>query len=239
MFSIVNAPAYATSNYTELFVDDVTKATESVPEVNTRFSVVGFGGTNTAFAGFGLLPWSERERSQAEIQADVQKNLDGVAGVQAFVFAPPTLPGTGGGLPVQYIIRSIGDPDQVFEVGRGDQEPRAGERPLHRRAELARLLAAAGARHHRPRPRGGARRRGQRDRHDADRAGRRRLDLEVRSREPQLRRDHAGAAGRALQSREPRRVLRAQHERRRWCRCRRSSMWSRAPRRWRSSSSTS
>jgi multidrug efflux pump len=116
MFSIVNAPAYATSNYTELFVGDVTKATESVPEVNTRFSVVGFGGTNTAFAGFGLVPWSERVRGQAEIQADVQAKIDAVAGVQAFVFAPPTLPGTGGGLPVQYIIRSIGDPDQVFEA---------------------------------------------------------------------------------------------------------------------------
>ena len=54
MFSIVNAPAYATSNYTEAFVKDVTKATEEVPEVNVRFSVVGFGGTNQAFAGFGL-----------------------------------------------------------------------------------------------------------------------------------------------------------------------------------------
>jgi multidrug efflux pump len=116
MFSIVNAPAYATSNYTEMFAKDVTAATEEVPEVNTRFSVVGFGGTNTAFAGFGLTPWADRERGQAEIQQDVQNRINGVAGVQAFVFAPPTLPGTGGGLPVQYIIRSIGDSDQVFEV---------------------------------------------------------------------------------------------------------------------------
>lgn len=116
MFSIVNAPAYATANYTEAFVKKVTEATKDVPEVNVRFSVVGFGGTNTAFAGFGLKPWSERSRSQAVIQQDVQNKINGVAGVQAFVFAPPTLPGTGGGLPVQYIIRSIGDPDQVYEI---------------------------------------------------------------------------------------------------------------------------
>jgi multidrug efflux pump subunit AcrB len=63
-----------------------------------------------------LKPWSERERSQAEIQQDVQARIDKVAGVQAFVFAPPTLPGTGGGLPVQFVLRSTGDPDQVFEV---------------------------------------------------------------------------------------------------------------------------
>jgi multidrug efflux pump len=116
MFSIVNAPAYATSNYTEAFVKDVTKATEDVPEVNVRFSVVGFGGTNQAFAGFGLLPWSQRDRGQAVIQQDVQNKINNVAGVQAFVFAPPTLPGTGGGLPVQFILRSTGDPDEVFEI---------------------------------------------------------------------------------------------------------------------------
>jgi multidrug efflux pump len=116
MFSIVNAPAYATSNYTEAFVKKVTDATKDVPEVNVRFSVVGFGGTNTAFAGFGLTPWSERSRGQAAIQQDVQNRINGVAGVQAFVFAPPTLPGTGGGLPVQYVIRSIGGADQTYEI---------------------------------------------------------------------------------------------------------------------------
>ncbi len=116
MFSIVNAPAYATSDYTEMFVKDVIDSTKDIPEVDTRFSVVGFGGTNTAFAGFGLVPWAERTRSQATIQAEVQKKLSGVAGVQAFVFAPPTLPGTGGGLPVQFVLRSTGSADQVYEV---------------------------------------------------------------------------------------------------------------------------
>jgi multidrug efflux pump len=116
MFSIVNAPAYATSDYTEMFVKEVRDATKDVPEVDARFSVVGFGGTNTAFAGFELVPWSERERSQAEVQQEVQNKISQVAGVQAFVFAPPTLPGTAGGLPLQYIIRSTGDADEVFEV---------------------------------------------------------------------------------------------------------------------------
>jgi multidrug efflux pump len=116
MFSIVNAPAYATSDYTQLFTQAVAESTEGVPEVNTRFSVVGFGGANQAFAGFGLVPWAERDRSQAEIQAEVQNALNGVSGVQAFVFAPPTLPGSGGGLPIGYVVRSTGESAQVFEV---------------------------------------------------------------------------------------------------------------------------
>jgi multidrug efflux pump len=116
MFSIVNAPAYATSDYTEMFTDEVREATLDVPEVNVRFSVVGFGGANQAFAGFGLVPWSERTRSQSEVQFEVQSLIDKVAGVQAFVFAPPTLPGSGGGLPIEFVVRSTGDADRVYEV---------------------------------------------------------------------------------------------------------------------------
>jgi multidrug efflux pump len=116
MFGIVNAPAYATSEYTQLFTEEAVKSTADVPEVNVRFSIVGFGGSNTAFAGFGLKEWSERERSQAEVQQDVQARLNGISGVQTFVFAPPTLPGSGGGLPVQFVIRATGAASQVFEV---------------------------------------------------------------------------------------------------------------------------
>jgi multidrug efflux pump len=116
MFSIVSAPAYATADYTQLYTQALAGATEDVPEVETRFSVVGFGGANSAFAGFGLVPWDERDRSQAQVQQDVQGKLGSVAGVQAFVFAPPTLPGTGGGLPVQFVLRTTGEASQVFEV---------------------------------------------------------------------------------------------------------------------------
>jgi multidrug efflux pump len=116
MFGQMSAPAYATSNYTEAFAAEVNKTSEDIPEVNTRFSIVGFGGTNVAFAGYGLVPWSERERGQAEIQADMQARIDKVAGVQAVLFAPSNLPGSGGSLPLQYVVRSTGDPDQVFEV---------------------------------------------------------------------------------------------------------------------------
>jgi multidrug efflux pump len=80
-----------------------------------RFAITGFGGANSAFAGFGLVPWAERERSQAEVQGEVQGKLGGVAGVQAFVFAPPTLrePGRPAGSACDPLH---GNPAQVFEV---------------------------------------------------------------------------------------------------------------------------
>ena len=42
----------------------------------------------------------------------MQGRLGTVAGVQAFVFAPPTLPGSGGGLPITVVIQSIRDPSR-------------------------------------------------------------------------------------------------------------------------------
>ncbi len=117
LFAIVNAPRYATADYTQLYLAEFDEMTRDIEEVRTRFSVVGFGGQpNTAFAVWALSPWGERERSQKQIQAEIQGRIAESTGVQAFVFAPPSLPGSGGGLPISYVIRSTGPADQVFEV---------------------------------------------------------------------------------------------------------------------------
>ncbi|MBX3571980.1 MAG: efflux RND transporter permease subunit [Mesorhizobium sp.] len=117
LFAIVNAPRYATSEYTQLYVDQIRDLTKDIPEVKANFSIVGMGGqTNSGFAVWALKDWAERDRSQKEIQADIQARLSKVAGVQALVFAPPSLPGAGGGLPISVVIRSTGEPSRVYEV---------------------------------------------------------------------------------------------------------------------------
>lgn len=117
LFSLITAPRYATSEYTSLYTDQIRELTKDLPELTTNFSVVGFGGqTNSGIALWAFEDWSQRERSQKEIQADIQQRLSKVAGVEALVFAPPSLPGAGGGLPISVVIQSTGDPSQVYEV---------------------------------------------------------------------------------------------------------------------------
>lgn len=117
LFSFVNAPPYATSDYTRTYVDQMRDLTKDLPELDANFSITGFGGaTNSAIALWAFKDWSERERSQKEIQADLQARLGPVAGVQAFVFAPPSLPGAGGGLPISMVLQSTGDPSRIYEV---------------------------------------------------------------------------------------------------------------------------
>lgn len=117
LFSFVNAPSYATTEYTQRYVDQMRDLTADLPELSANFSITGFGEqTNSAIMLWAFDDWADRERSQAEMQADLQARIAPVAGLQAFVFAPPSLPGAGGGLPISFVVQSTGDPSQVYEV---------------------------------------------------------------------------------------------------------------------------
>ncbi len=116
LFAVVTAPQYATSNYTQLYTNQFYGLTDDVPGVDARFQIVGTGSTNSAFAIWALKPWGEREQTQAEIKAMIQPKLSQSTGVEAFVFSPPSLPGSGGGLPIQLVLQTTGPADQVYEV---------------------------------------------------------------------------------------------------------------------------
>ncbi|MDF1619275.1 efflux RND transporter permease subunit [Pseudothioclava nitratireducens] len=117
LFAFLNGPRYATTDYTQLYTDQIAEKTADIEEIKVDFSIAGFGGAgNTGIYIWSLKDWADRTRSQAEIQADIQARLDQVAGVQGFVFAPPTLPGTGGGLPISMVVQSIHSPDRVAEI---------------------------------------------------------------------------------------------------------------------------
>ena len=117
LFSLIQTPRYATSEYTSLYADQIRDLTEDIPELRANFSIVGLGGeTNSGFAVWAFKDWAERDRSQKEIQQDIQGRLSKVSGAEALVFAPPSLPGAGGGLPISMVIQSTGDPSEVFEV---------------------------------------------------------------------------------------------------------------------------
>ncbi len=113
---ILNVPKYATPEYTQAFSKQFTNAAEKIPEIDDSFLIIGIDGGGGGFFGFKLKEWSEREKKGEATKQDIQNLLNENAGVQAFAFAPPSLPGGGDGLPVQYVLRTIGDSAQAFEV---------------------------------------------------------------------------------------------------------------------------
>jgi multidrug efflux pump len=117
LFAILNGPRYATKEYTKLYTDQISELTADIPEVTTEFSIAGFGGNPAGGVYIWVFEeWANRDRTQAQLQEDLQGRLGKVAGMEGFVFAPETLPGSGGGLPISVVLQSIHDPTRVFEV---------------------------------------------------------------------------------------------------------------------------
>jgi multidrug efflux pump len=122
IFLQAQAAPNATIEQTEMFADQVSAVIQkNYPQETAEiFQLSGFGGTpNAAFIGWRLKPWGQRERSAGELLADVQKRVASVAGVNTAAFQRPALPGSAGGLPVQFVVGSTDAPERVAEVANG------------------------------------------------------------------------------------------------------------------------
>ncbi len=108
------APRYANVDYIDYFLADVVKIWKDIPEFSHSWQVI-FPSNN--FGGITLHPWSERERTQQEAQAEFQKKLGGVAGMEMFSFGTPPLPGFDAGLPVSFVVASTAGYREVRRVG--------------------------------------------------------------------------------------------------------------------------
>ncbi len=117
LFFQARGPQTATIDYNEPYTRQIVASFEGFPEYHESFFLLGFGrDTSTVFGGFKMPPPSQRSRSQMQVQPEVQQKLDRIAGFQTAVFPRPSLPGSGGGLPVQFIITSDADYARLDEV---------------------------------------------------------------------------------------------------------------------------
>jgi multidrug efflux pump len=116
LFALVNSPQYANLDYLERYMEEVGKALRSAPESQNYFGIMGFQGIHSAFGGVLFKPWDERTRNHKQLMQELQPKLSAIAGVQAFLFAPPSLPGSTGGPPFQFVITTSRDHRELAEV---------------------------------------------------------------------------------------------------------------------------
>jgi multidrug efflux pump len=114
IFGIVQASANSTIDQTRLFTEEIHRVFHSFPETDSTFLITFPTG---GFAGMGLKPWSERDKSSMELQGQASAELSKIAGVRIIPITPPSLPGGGGGLPVDFVIASTAEPQQLIEIG--------------------------------------------------------------------------------------------------------------------------
>ena len=117
LFNIVKAPQATNLDYLEQATSEMNKVFETVPEREHVFVINGFGNNvHQAIAGILFKPWEERKRTQKEILQSLQPKMAGIAGAQAISFALPSLPGSTGGPPVQFVITTTADYPQLAQV---------------------------------------------------------------------------------------------------------------------------
>ncbi|MEA2239278.1 MAG: multidrug efflux pump [Thermoanaerobaculia bacterium] len=112
MFAIVQAPANNTIEQTKLFADQVEAVYRSLPEKESTFQVVfptgGFGGMVTK-------PFAQRKRGIQQIVMDASAKSANIPGIRVIQLVPPSLPGNGGGFPVDLVLVSNEESARIAE----------------------------------------------------------------------------------------------------------------------------
>jgi multidrug efflux pump subunit AcrB len=119
ILALIKTPQYANLDYMEKATAQVEAAASDIPEREHVFIINGSPSVHEGFGGLLLKPWGERKRNQKEIMQALQPKLAKVTGAEILAFARPSLPGSTGGPPVQFVIRTIGDYRQLVNVMAG------------------------------------------------------------------------------------------------------------------------
>ncbi|MEX0431568.1 efflux RND transporter permease subunit [Spiribacter insolitus] len=99
-----SAPRTANFDYLSKFAELYQDEAESIPEYSETFMIIGGLSPDTVFGGFKMVPNKDRERGIGAIQQEVNAKFTPNPGFDTAVFPPPSLPGSGGGLPVQFVL---------------------------------------------------------------------------------------------------------------------------------------
>jgi multidrug efflux pump len=111
VFGIIQAPANATIEQTNLFAKKMDDIYRSFPETVSVFQIIFPTG---GFGGMVAKPVSQRTRSVAQLQLAASQAASKIPGIRSIVLVPPSLPGNQG-FPVDLAIVSTAEPAQLAE----------------------------------------------------------------------------------------------------------------------------
>ncbi|AYV21439.1 MULTISPECIES: multidrug efflux RND transporter permease subunit [Vibrio] len=109
-------PSNANLDYLQNTMNDVNKILTDQPEVAFAQVFTGVPNSNQAFGIASMVPWSQREASQAEVANRVGGLVADVPGMAVTAFQMPELPGAGSGLPIQFVITTPNSFESLFTI---------------------------------------------------------------------------------------------------------------------------
>jgi hydrophobe/amphiphile efflux-1 (HAE1) family protein len=114
--ALIKTPQSSNLDYIVHATDDLYKKVHEIPEFAHLFVINGFNGVRQGFAGILMKPWEQRQRSLKDLLQVMQPLMQQITGAQFLAFSPPALPGSTGGPPMQFVIRTTGDFETLANV---------------------------------------------------------------------------------------------------------------------------
>ncbi len=98
------APANANLDFIENSMRLVTDIISDQPEVESSLAMSGIPNANQAFGIAIMKTWSQRDKDPKQLSATITPAFNAIPSVATTAFQMPELPGSSGGLPVQFVI---------------------------------------------------------------------------------------------------------------------------------------
>ena len=119
IFGVVETPPDSTIEQTSFYADLAGGSFATVPEKEQIFQLTqpDFG-----FGGLVLKPWGERKRTAFQIVPEVQAMVSRLPGIRMSMVTPSPLPSGGENFPLNLVISSTADPEQILEFARQLQQ---------------------------------------------------------------------------------------------------------------------
>ncbi|HYV76327.1 MAG TPA: efflux RND transporter permease subunit [Candidatus Binatia bacterium] len=111
VFGVIQSSANATLDQVNLFTKEVYDVYRGFPESDSIFQITSPSG---GFGGMVTKPWSQRKKTTQQLLVESTGPLSKIPGVRVIPLTPPPLPG-GGNFPVDFVINSAAEPEQVSE----------------------------------------------------------------------------------------------------------------------------
>jgi hydrophobe/amphiphile efflux-1 (HAE1) family protein len=116
LITLIKTPQISNLDTMEEATQHLYSEIRDVPELEHLFAVNGVPSVRGAFAGILLKNWDQRTRSQKQVLAELGPKFLKVTEAQVQAFSPPSLPGSTGGAPLQFVMRTTGDYQTLADV---------------------------------------------------------------------------------------------------------------------------
>ncbi len=108
-------PPNATPQQMSTYAQQVFEISHRLPEYDQLFQITGVPVVNQGIGGVLFKPWNERKRNALELQQELQKDWNTIAGATVAAFQFPALPGARG-LPLQIVIKTTEPFEKLNDV---------------------------------------------------------------------------------------------------------------------------